>query len=198
MREIMIKSILHISDTHGLHRQLIALPEADVLVHSGDFTMTGTAPEAIDFVKWLCGQPHRHKIFIAGNHDTCLFGASIDGLPANCHYLCNSGVIIEGIKFYGVPMFAASYDKIPANTDIIITHEPPHGILDFADGIHYGSTALLERVRRVNPRYHLFGHIHAQRGAVVSGSTTFVNGAAMAESNTLNNDIEIRAVSINS
>ena len=187
----MIKSILHISDTHRLHRLLDTLPEVDVLVHSGDFTMTGTAPEVIDFAEWLCGQPHRHKIFIAGNHDTCLFGASIDGLPDNCHYLCYSGVIIEGVKFYGAPMFAAAYDKIPADTDIIITHEPPHGILDFADGIHYGSQELLRRVRQVNPRYHLFGHIHAQRGAVVSGSTTFINGAAMTGNNRLNNNMKI-------
>ena len=187
----MIESILHISDTHGLHRQLNALPAADVLVHSGDFTITGTDSEVIDFAEWFCGLPHRHKIFIAGNHDTCLFGASIDGLPDNCHYLCNSGVIIEGVKFYGVPMFAAAYDEIPADTDIIITHEPPHGILDFADGINYGSLELLMRVSQVNPRYHLFGHIHAQRGTVMLSSTTFINGAAMTENNWLNNNMKI-------
>ena len=187
----MIWSILHISDTHGLHRQLNALPAADVLIHSGDFTMTGSAAEATDFMEWFCAQPHRYKIFIAGNHDICLRNASIDGLPDNCHYLCNSGVIIESIKFYGVPMFAAAYDKIPADTDIIITHEPPHEILDFADGIHYGNQELLRRVRQVNPRYHFFGHIHAQCGVIVSGSTTFINGAAMTENNTLIHNMKI-------
>ncbi len=35
--------ILHISDTHGCHRRLKNLPEADVIVHSGDITMTGGA-----------------------------------------------------------------------------------------------------------------------------------------------------------
>ena len=34
--------LLHISDTHGQHRALGELPEADVLVHSGDFTKKGT------------------------------------------------------------------------------------------------------------------------------------------------------------
>lgn len=31
--------ILHLSDTHGLHKNLRSLPEADVIVHSGDFTL---------------------------------------------------------------------------------------------------------------------------------------------------------------
>lgn len=34
-------------------------------------------------------------------------GAHVDGLDDNVHYLCNSGVTIEGVKFYGVPMFMA-------------------------------------------------------------------------------------------
>ena len=34
--------IIHISDTHNMHRQLTNLPEGDVIVHSGDFTMMGT------------------------------------------------------------------------------------------------------------------------------------------------------------
>ena len=46
--------ILHISDTHGFHHRLKDLPEADVLVHSGDFTMTGSEKEALDFLEWFC------------------------------------------------------------------------------------------------------------------------------------------------
>lgn len=30
----------------------------------------------------------------------CLYGANIDGLDNNVHYLCNSGVEIDGVKFY--------------------------------------------------------------------------------------------------
>ena len=33
-------NILHLSDTHGAHRSLCNLPEADVIVHSGDITIT--------------------------------------------------------------------------------------------------------------------------------------------------------------
>ena len=95
--------ILHISDTHGNHYRLLDLPEADVVVHSGDFTMNGSEAEAIDFMNWFCDLPYRHKIFICGNHDDCLYGANIDGLDDNVHYLCNSGIEIDGLKFYGVP-----------------------------------------------------------------------------------------------
>lgn len=126
--------ILHLSDTHGCHHLLKNLPEADLVVHSGDFTMTGTELEAIDFLNWFCDLPYAHKLFICGNHDDCLYGANIDGLDTNVHYLCNSGVEINGVKFYGVPMFMGdcvtdrqqrNIAKIPSDTDILITHSPP-------------------------------------------------------------------------
>ena len=180
--------ILHISDTHGAHRRLDDLPAADVIVHSGDFTMAGSEAEAIDFLNWFCDLPHLHKIFICGNHDECLYGANIDGLDDNVHNLCNSGVEIEGVKFYGVPMFMAdciserqnkNYAAVPADTDVLVTHTPPYGILDFDDNIHYGSEALLQRVAEFAPRLHLFGHIHRQHGTTDNGITRFSNGAIM-------------------
>lgn len=180
--------ILHLSDTHGAHRRLGDLPAADVVVHSGDFTMAGSEAEAIDFLNWFCDLPHRHKIFICGNHDESLYGANIDGLDSNVHYLCNSAVEIDGVKFYGVPMFMADcvterqnkhYADIPDDTDVLITHTPPYGILDLDDNIRYGSEELLRRVTAVSPRLHLFGHIHRQHGTTDNGVTRFSNGAIM-------------------
>lgn len=184
----MIKSILHISDTHGAHRRLGKLPAADVVVHSGDFTMAGSEAEAVDFLNWFCDLPYPHKIFICGNHDECLYGATIDGLDSNVHYLCNSGAEIDGVKFYGVPMFMAdcvterqnrNYAAIPNDTDVLITHTPPYGILDFDDHINYGSKELLQRVMAVSPRLHLFGHIHRRFGTTDNSKTRFSNGAIM-------------------
>lgn len=180
--------ILHLSDTHGCHRRLRELPPADIVVHSGDFTMNGSEAEAIDFLNWLCDLPYRHKIFICGNHDDCLYGAKIDGLDSNVHYLCNSGVTIDGIKFYGVPMFmndcisdrqTSHYTNIPLDTDVLITHSPAYGILDFDDGINYGSEELLLRIQQLNLRAHLFGHIHARHGQVIINGTLYSNGAVM-------------------
>ncbi len=180
--------ILHISDTHGCHHRLKDLPAADVLVHSGDFCMVGSEAEAIDFMNWLCELPYAHKIFICGNHDDCMYGANISGLDPNVHYLCNSGVEIDGVKFYGVPMFMGdcvtyrqkgNTDHIPSDTDVLITHSPAYGILDFDDNINYGDEHLLTKVVDVHPYLHLFGHIHARHGIVNKHGITFSNGAIM-------------------
>ena len=188
--------ILHISDTHGLHRRLTDLPEADVAVHSGDFTMTGSEQEAIDFLNLFFDLPYAHKIFISGNQDDCLYGANIDGLDSNVHYLCNSGIEIDGVKFYGVPMFmsdcvtdrqAKNIAKIPGDTDVLVTHSPAYGILDFDDNINYGDEQLLAKVMEIHPQLHLFGHIHAQHGITTEHGVTFSNGAIMnADYTTLN------------
>ncbi len=193
--------ILHLSDTHGCHRRLKDLPEADVVVHSGDFCMVGSEQEAIDFLNWFCDLPYAHKIFICGNHDDCLYGANIDGLDENVHYLCNSGVTIDGMKFYGVPMFMGdcitdrqnrNYANIPDDVDVLITHTPPYGVLDFDDEINYGSEELLQRVSEINPRLHLFGHIHRQHGLTDNGITRFSNGAIMNEDYT-----DLQSISLN-
>lgn len=181
--------LLHLSDTHGRHRQLpTALPEADVLVHSGDFCMAGTEDEALDFLNWFCDLPYKHKVFICGNHDDCLFEAEISGLDANVHYLCHSSVEIEGLCFHGVPMFtedcitrrqSENISTIPLRTDVLVTHTPAYGILDTADRVSYGSEELLARIALVRPRLHLFGHIHEQHGILSLNDTVFSNGAIM-------------------
>lgn len=185
--------ILHLSDTHGAHRRLKNLPAADIVVHSGDFCMIGEEREALDFLNWFCDLPYRHKIFICGNHDDCLYEANIEGLDSNVSYLCNSGIEIDGVKFYGVPMFtedcisprqARNYARIPDDTDVLITHSPAYGVLDLDDSekyefIHYGSTELLERVIKIHPQAHLFGHVHRQHGLIEQKGIVFSNGAIM-------------------
>lgn len=185
----MDMTILHFSDTHGCHRRLRDLPEADVVIHSGDFTMNGSEAEAIDFMNWFCDLPYRYKIFICGNHDDCLYEASIDGLDDNVNYLCNSGIEIEGLKFYGVPMFmedcitdrqSRNYASIPNDTEVLITHSPAYGILDFDDDINYGSEEILEIIPILhNLKAHLFGHIHARNGIMEQNGVIFSNGAIM-------------------
>ena len=182
--------ILHISDTHGLHRQLCHLPAADVIVHSGDITKDDTKEEVFDFINWFCDLPYEYKIFIAGNHDSILKGVTLDGLDDNCYYLDGSSVVINGLKFHGIPLFVEEqadgtlYRKIaniPSNTDILITHIPPFGIMDHADGRDYGSLPLLEKVSEVQPKFHLFGHIHPQSGCLTMTQTTFSNAALLSK-----------------
>ena len=181
--------ILHISDTHSKHQLLEKMPRADIIIHSGDASFSGSEDEVLDFLNWFCDLDYEHKIFVAGNHDDCLYGEQIEGLPNDCHYLCHSGIEISGVKFFGIPLFisetireghmAQLITQIPENTNVLISHSPPYGILDFDDDINYGCHNLLQAVERINPCYHLFGHIHAAHGIKKNGQTTFVNSSIM-------------------
>ena len=150
--------------------------------------MDGTEDEAIEFLEWFIDLPHPHKILIAGNHDDCLRGEAIEGLPYNCHYLDCSGVNIHGVSFYGIPLFMqdlmegnmeSKYEDIPADIDVLITHQPPLGILDDDGSNEYGSAELLARVLDICPKVHLFGHIHNATGIHAGKYTAFSNGSVV-------------------
>jgi predicted phosphodiesterase len=184
-----------ISDTHALHHRL-SLPPGDVLIHAGDLTKWGDPKDLVDFNSFLGGLPHPHKLVIAGNHDFCLERrpAASEALLTNCTYLRDSGAVIEGLRFYGSPWqprfcdlafnldrgpaIKAKWNLIPPDTDVLITHGPPFG---HRDKTVYGETVgcrdLLDAVNRIQPRLHIFGHIHEGYGSGVIGKTTFVNAS---------------------
>ena len=95
--------VVCLSDTHGLHRRMPEIPDGDVLIHAGDFL--GLRRDLSDFNDWLGELPHRHKIVIAGNHDSLLQESPELALPAlsNAIYLQDSGVELEGLRFWGSP-----------------------------------------------------------------------------------------------
>ncbi|KAK4891235.1 hypothetical protein LTR27_010172 [Elasticomyces elasticus] len=57
--------------------------------------------------------------------------------------------------------------SIDNDTDVVITHGPPRGVLDFASASRQriGSPGLFAAVARARPRMHCFGHIHEAWGA---------------------------------
>ena len=184
--------LLHLSDTHNQHHSLLNLPKADLIIHSGDFSLKGTKTEFYDFLNWFLSLSYQHKIFIGGNHDSYLEGKTQKDiqkmLPENCHYLCHSSVLIKGLRFWGVPMFVSEdidgtyFEKIkqiPSNTDVLISHNPPFGILDLDGKINFGCVDLLEKIVEVKPKFHLFGHIHNAFGIEKSKHTTFSNASAL-------------------
>ena len=182
--------LLHLSDTHNRHEQLMALPPADVIIHSGDCSMNGSEEEIVAFLEWFIALDYRYKIYIAGNHDNALWGETLEGLPPNCYYLCGSGIEIEGVKFWGVPLFFEDViigkdieliTQIPMDVDVLITHQPPKGIMSTSNQTDYGSPELLTKVQSIKPRYHLFGHVHNGYGIATHGDTTFVNSALVNE-----------------
>lgn len=199
--------IVCISDTHTYHES-VDLPHGDILVHAGDFTFRGREEEVRAFGKWFRAQPHKHKVVIAGNHDLSFESAkhkeAINWLYNDCvddsfHYLQDRAVTVEvgdrKIKVYGSPwqpefcawafnvprgsMLKAIWSLIPNDTDILITHGPPAGILDLCDhGERVGCNDLLARVKELNLKMHVFGHIHEAYGSEEIAGTTFVNASS--------------------
>ncbi len=169
--------ILQISDTHNKHQLLTNLPDADVIVHCGDFTYNGTEEETLDFLNWFIDLPYPHKVFIAGNHDLCLWDAdNIEDLPENVHFLQDRSCEICGLKFFGLAYNHAER-QIPHDVDILVTHEPPILILDEDNGAHWGNLQLRNRVFLVKPKCHLFGHVHGAYGTEIHEGIVFSNGA---------------------
>ena len=190
-----------ISDNHGLHNRIDHLPDGDVLVHAGDIMNSGYEPEDIwSFNSWLEKQSFKSCVVIGGNHDRYFQNSpeQARALLTNATYLENSGITIAGVSFWGSPYtpeflnWAFMYprgkakqywDQIPYNLDVLITHGPPHGILDQTtpSSEHLGCKELLKAVKEKKPKVHIFGHIHGGAGTFDNGVTRFVNAAYLNE-----------------
>lgn len=187
--------IVFLSDLHKMkpdHK----VPNGDVLVFCGDIC----GPDRLESFVWLNDfmkeQPHKHKIAIPGNHD---FLAQSDlslvrSVMPDLHFLLDEELIIDGVKFYGTPWVScwnwafsltewyelnAKYDLIPDDTDILITHGPPHMILDqvMRGSKHVGSQGLYDKVMQVKPKVHAFGHIHEDYGIKDYNDVMFINAS---------------------
>ena len=177
--------ILHFSDTHGIHRRIKDMPEADVIVHSGDISNNGTEEEVLDFLNWFIDLSYPNKIFVTGNHDLCLWDAEgIEDLPDNLHFLQDKSITIDGVKFFGLA-YNHSEKLIPASTNIVITHEPPVMLQEESAGIHWGNSPLRNRIFGIKPRYHLFGHAHNGYGVTKQDGIVFSNAALLDDMNRL-------------
>lgn len=71
--------------------------------------------------------------------------------------------------------------NIPADTGVLVTHQPPEDILDLSDEIHYGEPLLWQRVMQIHLKLHLFGHIHRAVGVEELNGIVFSNGAVLGE-----------------
>lgn len=195
-------NICCISDTHGSTPDNIP-SNCDILTISGDISpaLRGYEGEINqskyfwdNFVPYF-SRKAKHVVFVAGNHDLFLFremtrnseGEFRTLLPSNMHYLRDSGVEIEGIKFWGTPwtptfgnwsfmagdtdgQIGEHFAKIPTGIDILLSHGPMFGHNDRIEQPIYksqtgkfglGSKALLHHVRRSCPRKVVVGHIHS-------------------------------------
>lgn len=199
--------IVCLSDTHNCNEQ-IEVPDGDILLHSGDATTVGNVVQINAFNQWFGSLPHKYKIFVAGNHDW-LFetdnGLAQSLLDKSIIYLQDSLIEIEGLKIYGSPWqprffdwafnlnrgveLAEKWKQIPLDTDILITHGPPNGILDEVErGSWTENTGCEELRKRVETlaefgklKLHLFGHIHCGYGQDEQFGVKFVNASTCDE-----------------
>lgn len=200
--------IVCLSDTHNCNEQ-ITVPDGDILIHAGDATIRGTQYEVEEFLSWFSGLPHKHKIFVAGNHDwlyeTNNRFARLLTENFKINYLQDSFTEIEGFKIYGSPWqprffdwafnlmrgaeLAEKWKLIPDDTEILITHGPPNGVLDEVPRKYWventGCEELRKRVESLAKnrlKLHIFGHIHCGYGQTEKFGVKFVNASNCDES----------------
>lgn len=191
--------LLHISDTHGFHG---VFPEerfegVDMVIHSGDCSNYRdpyrNANEVLDFIEWYKNVPVKHKVFVAGNHDTSIERRFVTPefiKEQGIIYLENESTTIEGFNIFGSPVTPTFGDwafmkkrekmhkfwsQIPYDTDLLIVHGPPKGIRDLSfDRYHNlemcGDLSLHKRILELSQlQAVMFGHIHNTDGVYNQG-----------------------------
>ena len=191
-----------------LHGRLPVVPNGtDLLLIAGDLVADGHNYD--EYVK-LCEHLEskcKHIVVTAGNHDWEIYynqQVYRDLFAAfNLTLLIDDHVTILGKKIYGTPWthtfgmwaymlpqgsteLAEKYIVIPTDTDILLTHAPPYGILD--DGL--GEWPLVGVVKHTDTiNLHVFGHIHGEGGKIATGfGTTFVNACLVNEMHALKHE----------
>ena len=178
--------IVFVSDLHG--NLIDDIPPCDILCICGDISKhTRSIYETANWFnlkvkKWLNDIPAGEVCIIAGNHDEIFYRKDLLDTDFRWHYLEDKSIEIKGLKIYGTPWtsiflnwyFMKSeeqlkqvFDNIPEDTDILMTHGPPLGILDQPIGRnlkHIGSLSLKEVILKKKIPHTAFGHIHGSGG----------------------------------
>ena len=183
--------IVAVSDTHRKYNKY-KIPMGDVFIHCGDCMSFGQG-DIFAFIKWMMNLPHKHKIFIEGNHDWVLEDQPdiVNRFPKEINYLEDGFVYVEGYKFYGSPWvrycegigafgstnLKEKWEDIPNDTDVLITHMPPFDYGDLGwNNQKFGCKDLLNKIEEVKPRISIFGHVHSSGGFSASNEyTSFYN-----------------------
>ena len=195
-----MKTIWHISDTHGFH-ELLKVPEGiDIVICSGDASNArdpyNNEPEIRKFMDWFSALPIKHKVYIAGNHDTAIerkLVTKADFEALGIIYIENEYIDVEGVMIFGSPhtpqfgqwafmksrhKLSTFWDKaITKPADIFVVHGPPKGMLDKSYDRNgnmeaCGDKALMRKVLEFKPKLMLSGHIHNTDDIINAGTRT--------------------------
>ena len=195
--------IIHaISDLHG-HKP--DLDGGDLLVVAGDSTATNTLAEWQEFAEWLEYQDYAMILLVAGNHDGALKEDMLGTMARmpTVRYLEDELVEWRGLMIYGSPWTPEYYNwyfmkprgeelrkvwqNMPLGLDILITHGPPHGILDTTNDVYHGTVMhagdeeLAKAVKEKRPRHHIFGHIHECGGQELKTEHTAYHNVSVVD-----------------
>ena len=202
-----------ISDTHNEHDKLLVPKGIDLVIHAGDAANHKSreinSNEMLNFVQWFESLPIKYKIFTGGNHDTSLesYWRKDDFAKRGIILLINETITIEGIKIFGSPYsptfnvgwafnchrgkIGKHWSHIPLDADIVVTHTPAKYLLDTTDNGPQGCGALRSMLYKVNPKFHICGHIHDMGGHSATNQyldTVFVNAAVVNNQHTVINN----------
>lgn len=157
-------TIFVFADTHGAHRDLSVPEGADIIICAGDAVEDNlNGNEYDDFIAWFSSHPAKWKLFIPGNHEISFeLGQSEtieQTMTAHGITVMQDAVIdCDGIIIGSVTGNSHIADEdLPHKLDLLVTHMPPYGVLDLG----FGSLEILDFVKKTQPKYHLFAHIHA-------------------------------------
>lgn len=199
--------IVAISDVHGRWNK-ITIPECDVLISCGDYSFRGEEHMIRDFHEWLNKQPAKHIVSVQGNHEKWVEKNFEDAkaiAEEECprvHFVEEGLVEIEGVKIWCsaiTPFFCNwawnrfrgdqirhHWDLIPEDTQILVTHGPPEGILDSVNDLYRTSVGCKDLWNKIvtlkNLKYHFFGHIHESYGYQEFNGIHFFNVSICDES----------------
>jgi predicted phosphodiesterase len=199
----LLMRVVCISDTHSTNEK-ISVPDGDVLIHAGDLTNGGTLDELIAAYAWLSTMPHARIIVTPGNHDFGLeiipqLRSMLDKQFPRITTLIDQGTTLGDLHLWGSPyqpwfhdwaynfskgsagenQAAEKWKQIPSSTSVLITHGPPHGILDkTVRGKFVGCRQLRRRISQLTHlRLHVFGHIHEAHGVQRVGGVLYINAS---------------------
>jgi Icc-related predicted phosphoesterase len=202
--------IVAFSDIHGQHNRKLKrwfyYNPGDLLLFAGDLQLNNQ-DYGINFIDWIHELNYTNKVLIFGNHDgNYMYTLDYSKKFKDITFLNNSSISIDGINIFGSPYsvvipdhswwFSESdeilgkiWEFIPNNTNILVTHCPPFGILDeTVDGSTVGSMTLLKRIYELKElKYHIFGHIQEAYGIKKIEEKTFINASILNEKYNLTN-----------
>lgn len=196
-------TITVISDTHLRSLKDLNMRSTDLLIHCGDWTGVGNMEQILLFRRQLeeVSSVFDKVLIVPGNHDfLCEKNPTLvrSFFGGNIVYLQHERYEYEGFKFFLSPYTPKFYDwafmprrgeaikkiwdQIPDDTEILVSHGPPYGVLDKTpDGEHVGCKDLLKRVKDMKPKVHCAGHIHHSSGTIEKYGIRFINAAICDE-----------------